>query len=87
MLERIGLKEGFRAVELWHESQYESENNIRRTSEKGQQEMNKRPILFGCDVVGLYANLDQTSVAKEASVAAINSKVVFKGINYYLLTF
>ena len=49
------------------------------------QEHQENPIFFGSDVVGLYPNLESTSVARIAADSIRKTKVKFRGINYYFL--
>ena len=47
--------------------------------------MNDTPILFGCDVISLYPNLDPVSIARITADAIRETKVELKGINYMFL--
>ena len=48
------------------------------------QDLEAKPVLFGSDVVGLYPNLDNISVAAIAASAVENTGVKFKKIRYSL---
>ena len=49
------------------------------------QDSDAKPVLFGSDVVALYPNLDDISVAAISGEAILKTNVQFKNINYPLL--
>ena len=55
------------------------------SSEKVVQDHEQKPILFGCDVVALYPNLDPIAVAQVTRDAVINTNVKFSSVNFYFL--
>ena len=77
---------GVEAGRHWDKSQKIKIQELKGSPPKNFQDMNGRPILFGCDVVGLYPNLDPTSVAVITAKAVRDTrKVKFKSVNYYFL--
>ena len=82
------LLDGMKAARLWDAEQQlldkERSVNAKKNSLQIQDDESK-PIFFGSDVVALYPNLDPTCVAKITANAVKNTKVQFKGINYYYL--
>ena len=49
------------------------------------QNLEDTPILFGCDVVSLYPNLDPVSMARIAADSVRETRVQLYGINYMFL--
>jgi len=82
------LGRGLAAGGLWRDN-IGDDTEIRPPPSKDRastlQDMNARPVLMGCDVVGLYPNLDQVSVSQITMEAVRSTKVKFSGINYALL--
>ena len=62
------------------------------TTGKSIQDLKGEPIIIGCDVVGLYPNLDPINVARISADAVRHTKIQFRGVDlcylaiYLLLT-
>ena len=78
------IVDGMVAGRLWDSTQDSKLNDAVRVT-NDMQEKDGRPVLFGSDVVGLYPNLEPTSVARLAANSIRSTKVKFRGINYYFL--
>ena len=74
-----------RAGEYWTKSQDLKLQQVLHESQTVSQEQQQTPIMFGCDVVGLYPNLDPISVAQVTAQAVLNTSVRFKSVNFYFL--
>ena len=79
------LVDGIRAGDYWGRAQSIRSERVQRSSECVKQDSDLQPILFGCDVVGLYPNLDPISVAHVTAQSAMNTNVKFSSVNYYFL--
>ena len=79
------LTHGIKAGDFWGRLQSLKTNQVLQNSEPVKQDMEGKPVLFGCDVVGLYPNLDPISVAHVTAQAVKNTKIKFKAVNFYYL--
>ena len=79
------LTQGMQAGEFWAKSQQIKMDQLLDSSETVMQDPDQKPILFGCDVVALYPNLDPIAVAQVTREAVNNTKVKFSSVNFYFL--
>ena len=79
------LKEGVKAGGYWKRHQEAINNTSGEGEKKLIQDMEGKPIMMGCDVVSLYPNLEPVAVAQLTADAVMNTKVQFKGVNFYFL--
>ena len=84
------LVEVFKSGNYWAQAEKLKDNSCSRKendlkSSGSFQDSNQKPVMVGCDVVGLYPNLDPIGVAQITAEAVRNTKIEFKGINFYFL--
>ena len=79
------LVQGVKAGQYWNDSNKRDLENTLEHSVTVAQDTQADPILFGCDVVGLYPNLEPISVAHVTAQAVEKTNVKFKGVNFYFM--
>ena len=79
------ISQGIKAGQLWGErnNQTKTSGSCRTTT---IQDHSAKPIMLGCDVLGLYPNLDPVSVAQVAADAVRMTETNFNGIDFGLLS-
>ena len=80
---------GMRAGDLWFVSnEIQDEEAVFQPTDSNRclQMADQTPIMVGCDVVGLYPNLDPVNVAKITGEAVRKTKIKFNGVNFHILT-
>ena len=80
------LSEGIKAGDYWARAQSTKFDRIKDGQcNQDLQDTGAKPIMVGCDVVGLYPNLDPICVAELTAQAVRKSNVKFSAINYSFL--
>ena len=77
---------GIKAGTHWDNStSLQQRELLNSQNEKLIQDQQATPILFGCDVVALYPNLEPIIVAHVAAQTVKESDIKFSGVNFYFL--
>ena len=84
------ILEGVNAGNNWAKAEKIKENrcglNLNNSSGIEQiQDQDATPVLIGCDVIGLYPNLDPVCIAELCSQAVKKTEVKFKSVNMCFL--
>ena len=80
------LSEGIKAGDYWARAQSVKFDRIKDVQcNQDLQDTGAKPIMVGCDVVGLYPNLDPICVAELTAQAVKKSNVKFSAVNYSFL--